>query len=187
MFKIDNKGSCDITNLQCSLCCGNGVSGSGIYHGTGFFGPGFANAGTIAPATMSVNNAISLLRQPNTYYPTQLGLGLGSSGPHETAIILGEHNGDTLNSAQGTIEMTEKYTDAIFRLRPVEFKYKSNDKVGIGFTAEEMNDIIPEIVIKNAISDEIESIDYQYLVAPLIKIIQQQQDELNRIKSYLGI
>lgn len=73
MFKIDNKGLCDITNLQCSLCCGNGggVSGSGIYHGTGFFGPGFSNAGTNIPDTMSVNNAISLLRQPNTYYPTQ--------------------------------------------------------------------------------------------------------------------
>lgn len=70
MFKIDNKGSCDITNLQCSICCGGGggTSGSSIYNGTGFYGPGFTNAGTTTPDTMSVSNAISLLRQPNTYF-----------------------------------------------------------------------------------------------------------------------
>lgn len=107
MFKIDNKGSCDITNLQCSLCCGGGVSGSGIYNGTGFFGPGFPNTGTLVPDTMTINNAISLLRQPNTYYPTHLGLGLGGmSGPHESAIVIGDHVDNPLpNNGTGTISI----------------------------------------------------------------------------------
>ena len=92
MFKIDNKGSCNITNLQCSLCCsGDSVTGNGIYNGTGFFGPGFTHAGTTTPDTMSTNRAISLLRQPNTYYPTQFGLGTEYQLADESAIILGNH------------------------------------------------------------------------------------------------
>lgn len=61
------------------------------YIGTGFFGPGFPNAGTLDPDVMNVNTAINLLRQPNTYYPLQLGLNVATIDvfPAETAIVLG--------------------------------------------------------------------------------------------------
>ncbi len=110
MFKIDNKGACNLTNLQCSLCCSNstGTGGEGLYQGTGYFGPGFSNAGTTTPDSMTINNAISLLRQPNTYYPTQFGIGIGSGDsstiPDTTAVVLGPHNDATgPNNADYTI------------------------------------------------------------------------------------
>jgi|CXWK01.1.fsa_nt_gi hypothetical protein len=98
MFKIDNKGACNITNLQCSLCCSVSATGTtGNYSGTGFFGPGFPNYGTTTPDTMSINDAISLLRQPATYHPTVFGAGIQSvSDP--SAIIIGNHS-----SGDGTV------------------------------------------------------------------------------------
>lgn len=68
---------------------------TGTYTGTGFFGPGFMNAQTTTPEDMSYNEAISLLRQPNTYYPTFFGYGIGTDDtriPNPEAIVIGNHS-----------------------------------------------------------------------------------------------
>jgi hypothetical protein len=47
---------------------------------------------------MTYNNAISLLRQPNTFYPTFFGTGIGSASnrfPAQDAVVLGNHNDTT--------------------------------------------------------------------------------------------
>jgi hypothetical protein len=69
-----------------------GIAGSpGDYLGTGYYGPGFPNAGTLDPDIMPIINAIDLLRQPNTFYPVQFGLGVATTDvlPSSTAIVLG--------------------------------------------------------------------------------------------------
>ncbi len=83
--------------------------------------------------------------------------------------------------------MSDTYIDKILQLRPVEFRYISNHKKGIGFIAEEVDKIIPEIVKRSQATNTIESIDYQFLVAPLVKIIQQQQEDINKLKLKLNM
>mgnify|MGYP000322979622 CR=1 FL=1 len=118
MFKIDNIGPVDLTNLQNCLCCNKscstgatGPTGSygptgpvGDYTGTGFFGPGFPNSGTIIPDTMEVHRAISLLRQPTTYYPLQFGDNVNVAQiASESAIILANYNENSSNNGQNAI------------------------------------------------------------------------------------
>ncbi len=102
MFKIDNIGPYDVTNLQNCLSCNNGGTGdnSGSYSGTGFFGRDF-------PSPCTINQAISLLRQPETYFPTQFGLGLqhDNNTSDDSAIILGSHVTSPVNNAQHTISI----------------------------------------------------------------------------------
>lgn len=132
MFKIDNIGPTDVTNLQGCLACNQsgqhsgergptgptgsigstgpngaigstgptgptgsigstgptGATGPTQYTGTGFYGPGFINYGTNTSDTKTINETISLLRQPNTFYPTQMGLGVGTGTniAHSTAF-----------------------------------------------------------------------------------------------------
>ena len=81
--------------------------------------------------------------------------------------------------------MTDEYASAILKLRPVEFKYKSNDKKGIGFIAEEVDEILPELVIKSS-TGTIETVDYHVLVAPLVKLVQQQQQDIDNLKEALS-
>lgn len=72
-----------------------GPTGPTNYVGTGFFGPGFTGAQTLVPDTMSISNAISLLRQPWTYYPTFFGTGIATSStriPSNEAVVIGNHS-----------------------------------------------------------------------------------------------
>ena len=95
MFKIDNIGPTDTTNLQKCLCCnggGNGgTSGTGPtgptgpsgsdYTGTGYFGPGFTGAGNQG------DNAIAM-----GYYAA-------SQGQGTSAIAIGSTAGQTSQGA----------------------------------------------------------------------------------------
>ncbi len=81
-------------------CIGSSCDGCN-YSGTGFFGPGFPGEPSLQTRrfgidpTITLSQAIDLLRQPNTYDPTQFGLGItaGDIGtfPDSTAIVLGNH------------------------------------------------------------------------------------------------
>ncbi len=85
--------------------------------------------------------------------------------------------------------MSDHYIRAIFKLRPIEFKYIrpcENSKYGIGFLAKDVEEIIPEIIIKNS-TGHIKSIDYQRLVVPIIKSIQQQQEDIHKLRSDLSL
>jgi Collagen triple helix repeat (20 copies)/Chaperone of endosialidase len=78
-----------------------GINASADYTGSGYFGPGFPNAGTPTPTTMPTSSAISLLRQPNTYHPTHFGQGLAvtaTSTPTADSVVIGNHVGYTVRS-----------------------------------------------------------------------------------------
>lgn len=97
MFKIDNIGAVDITNLQNCLCCNStGSGGTSKYNGTGFFGPGFTGT------NITINQAIDLLRRPNTYYPLQFGYN-NTGAAHESAVILANYDDNSPNNSENCI------------------------------------------------------------------------------------
>lgn len=79
--------------------------------------------------------------------------------------------------------------DAVKSMRPVEFKWKDNDKEDIGFIAQEIKEIIPGAVS----GEEGEmSIGYSKLTVVLVQAIQElnkkvenQETEIKRLKSTL--
>lgn len=63
--------------------------------------------------------------------------------------------------------------DAVKAMRPVTFTYKSEpDRYDVGFIAEEMIHVVPEVVTKNA-DGEPDAISYDRLVSVLCKAIQE--------------
>lgn len=85
---------------------------------------------------------------------------------------------------ENVIDLPQRYIDSIYKLRPVEFKFKSNQTKDIGFIAEEVEPIIPEIVTK--INGQLEGIQYEHLVAPLVKIIQDMRKEIDELKKIIN-
>jgi len=81
----------------------------------------------------------------------------------------------------------------IMDLRPVIFNYKDWDdsnpggrtKERIGFIAEEVNEVIPEVVYKE--NGVIESLDYPNLISLLTKGIQEQQVQINSLSQAIAI
>jgi hypothetical protein len=87
---------------------------------------------------------------------------------------------------ENVIDLPRRYIDDIYKLRPVEFTFKSDlsGKKYIGFIAEDVNEIIPEVVIRNATDENIiEGIDYDKLVVPLIEIIKEYKIKLSSIEN----
>jgi len=85
---------------------------------------------------------------------------------------------------EDVVNLPNRYIDAIFHLRPVEFSFKTSpDKRSIGFIAEEVNELIPEVVIRNA-QDEtiIEGLDYEHLTAPIISLLQDYKHRIDTLE-----
>jgi hypothetical protein len=79
--------------------------------------------------------------------------------------------------------------DKINQLRPVEFDWKSNQRHDIGFIAEDVQKIYPEVVNTND-QGEVEGLSYSKMVSLLVKGMQEQQqqiksltDEINNLKN----
>jgi hypothetical protein len=86
------------------------------------------------------------------------------------------------------IEDLEIDSEKIYEIRPVSFYYKNNiDVKQIGYIAEEINELIPDIVYLNN-EGQPESIQYDRLVVPIImemknlkQIINTQQEQINNL------
>jgi len=69
----------------------------------------------------------------------------------------------------------------IMQLNPVSFVFKSNDKEGLGFIAQDVEKIYPQLVVPG--SGGMKAVNYEGLIAPLVASVQQlkkENDELRR-------
>jgi len=81
--------------------------------------------------------------------------------------------------------------EEVLKMNPVEYdwKEKRNKAHDIGVIAQELEKIIPEVVQENKDlnSDKmIKGVDYGKMVAVLIKAIQEQQVQIDELKTKLG-
>jgi hypothetical protein len=82
--------------------------------------------------------------------------------------------------------------EKIFNLKPVTYKWKTNDSDGQGFIAHELQEVFPEAVSGN--KDEVDEndkpryqgIDTSFLIATLVKAIQELKEELELLKAKVG-
>ena len=81
-------------------------------------------------------------------------------------------------------DLSREKMEAIYNLQPVEFDFIEGGKHAIGLIAEQVDEYIPEVVIRNP-NDEsiIEGLDYQHLVSPLIAIIKEQRAQIQDLQT----
>ena len=86
---------------------------------------------------------------------------------------------------QNVVDLPLRYVDAVYNLRPVEFEFKSvPDQRRIGLVAEEVAEHMPELVVYNALDDSvIEGLEYEHLIAPLVKIIQDYKSRIDVLEN----
>ena len=73
------------------------------------------------------------------------------------------------------------------QLRGVTFDWKDTGRKDIGFIAEEVGKVIPEVVTYDASGENVESMSYQKLVSVLFECVKEQQTEITKIKEDLQI
>ena len=77
--------------------------------------------------------------------------------------------------------------ETIMKLNPKQYDWKKDDTHDIGFIAQEVEEVIPEIVKdKKHFDKQIKTLDYEKLTAVLIKAVQEQQQQINELKEKLN-
>ena len=90
------------------------------------------------------------------------------------------------------IKPTTNNLDKVLKLNPVEYNWKEGyrkDKKEIGLIAQEVEKIIPEVVRENQrLNDNTlyKQIDYEHLVSTLIGAVQEQQKQIDELKSIIN-
>lgn len=74
--------------------------------------------------------------------------------------------------------------DICGKLRGVNYKWKEDNKPSIGVIAQEVEQVIPEIVLTQQIENKgkIKSVDYGKIVGVLINAINELREEVNQLK-----
>ena len=73
--------------------------------------------------------------------------------------------------------------DKVQRLRGVSFDWRANGKHDIGLIAEEVGEVVPEVVAYEENGKDAKSVDYARLVAVLIEAVKEQQSEIRELKT----
>ena len=72
------------------------------------------------------------------------------------------------------------------RLRGVSYQWKADGKRDVGLIAEEVGEVIPEVVAYEENGRDAKSVDYARLVAVLIEAVKEQQKEIEALKKQLS-
>ena len=80
------------------------------------------------------------------------------------------------------IEPLKNPLSKVMSLRGVSFDWKENGKHDIGFIAEEVGEIVPEVVAYEANGKDAQSVDYARLTALLVEAVKEQQKMIDEMK-----
>lgn len=112
-----------------------------------------------------------------------VGYGTGAS----SAVInltTGAVTGNSDIRLKDNVKNITKTTDRLMKLRPVTYSYKIDTSTIIpGLIAQEVDEIFPDVVVRPKTDKEYYSIYYQYFTPYLIKGFQEQQTEIEKLKS----
>ena len=164
---------------------GNGSAGEALLSdGDGSFSFGPAGA-TITDDTTT----------DSSFYPTLSDSTTGlftSANVSSTKLFFnpssGTLNATTFNSLSDerekkNIETLDSALDKTLSLRGVSFTYTDTDIDSIGVIAQEIEDVIPEVVSTG--SDGLKSVSYGNIVGLLIEAIKDQQNQINELKDQI--
>lgn len=85
------------------------------------------------------------------------------------------------------IRPIENALDKVIRLKGVYFDWKADGKHDIGMIAEEVGEVIPEVVAYEENGVDAKSVDYARLVAVLVEAVKEQQNEIETLKQRIEV
>jgi cytoskeletal protein CcmA (bactofilin family) len=105
----------------------------------------------------------------------------GSVGITDSGTSFNTSSDARLKTVLGKAEGLE----IVNKLNPVNFEWNESKEIQDGLIAQEVMEIIPHAVSKN--SDDYYEMDYSRVVTPLIKAIQEQQEQIDALQSEINL
>jgi hypothetical protein len=82
---------------------------------------------------------------------------------------------------KNTVEDIKYGLDTVNKLRPVSFKYNDTENTRLGFIAQEVKELLPEVV--SGSEEEQYSLSYDEVIPVLVKAVQELSAEVERLKA----
>jgi len=76
------------------------------------------------------------------------------------------------------IQTIENPLEKVQALRGVSYKWKDTGRKDIGLVADEVQEVLPELVVEN----EHKQMDYGHMIGLLVEAIKEQQKEIEELK-----
>ncbi|MCK4353392.1 tail fiber domain-containing protein [candidate division WOR-3 bacterium] len=141
--------------------------------------------------TTSTPNAVIF---HNSVHEIKVGIGMASPGNiltvKQTSTTDPIADGWTVYSSRRwktNIEPIPGALEKVKQLRGVYFDWKENGKHDMGMIAEEVGEVIPEVVAYEENGEDAKSIDYARLVSVLVEAVKEQQVEIETLKSEIEV
>ncbi|NCD06116.1 MAG: tail fiber domain-containing protein [Spirochaetia bacterium] len=118
-------------------------------------------------------------------------VGIGTTTPSEMLTVNGNVEADAYyyssdERLKKNIETIDGAIETIKKLNPVSFNWRENDIASQGFIAQELEQVIPELVKTNSVNG-LKAVQYANLTAVLTAGIQEQQKEIDYLKTMVEI
>lgn len=123
-------------------------------------------------------------------------VGIGELNPANILAVVQGSDSDPIADAWTTyssrrwktnIEPIDGALNKVQRLSGVTYDWKANGKHDIGLIAEEVGEVIPEVVSYEENGKDAKSVDYSRLVAVLIEAVKEQQKEIEQQKTTIHV
>jgi hypothetical protein len=120
-------------------------------------------------------------------------LGIGTTSPANMLEVV--TGGTTLADAwtvrssrrfKTNIQPLEGALEKVEKLQGVAYDRKSDGRHEIGVIAEDVDQVIPEVVSRDPRTKEVQGVDYARLAALLIEAVKTQQAEIQQLNSQIG-
>lgn len=139
-------------------------------------GSWIVNASGAIASSITCRNGISLISAATSIFRGNVGV--GTSSPSEKLEVVGNVKAtEFLYSSderlKHDIKTLTKAIDKVLKLRGVEFKWNKNDQKTVGFIAQEVEKVLPELV-KTDKYTSLKSVQYGNLVALLVEALKEE-------------
>jgi hypothetical protein len=106
-------------------------------------------------------------------------------GTLQTTAYPGEPLSPSSRRWKTNIETLENSLEKVKRLRGVSYQWKKDGRADIGLIAEEVGEVVPEVVKFENNGQDAKSVDYGHLVGLLVEAIKEQQKQIEDLKARL--
>jgi len=115
-------------------------------------------------------------------------VGVGTTIPSTTLQVSGTITCVDINSTSDinlkeNIHSIDNALDKVMKINGVEFNWKGTKEASAGVIAQEVEEVIPEVV---KISGDVRTVNYNGLVGVLIEAIKEQQRQIEELKKQIN-
>ena len=141
---------------------------------------------TIPTNNNQLGNGAGYVTSSHTHTPAQAGLGnLSASGNNLAGNFTATGDITAFSDARvkENIETIDNALDKVTQLRGVEYNKIGSEEKSIGVVAQEIREVLPEVVKEN--EDGMLSVAYGNITGVLIEAIKEQQKQIEELKAQL--